>query len=136
MTCSICLESLIHTDHFCAIKSNLCHMGEYTQTTICNHKFHISCLFRWLLEHHTCPLCRSFVYISIYDVKCIHNMYAILYAIRYYGSEIWLNESRRRRKIENMKEAKKKIRDKKIKLKIRHKRLLSLRSSNKRPRRI
>lgn len=42
-TCSICLES---------INTN-------TTYTICNHKFHHSCLSTWIQNNNTCPLCRT-----------------------------------------------------------------------------
>lgn len=30
-----------------------------TYTTTCSHKFHARCIFPWINEHHTCPLCRT-----------------------------------------------------------------------------
>ncbi|XP_055932944.1 E3 ubiquitin-protein ligase hrd-like protein 1 [Argiope bruennichi] len=39
--CSICTRPLYHET-----------------TTTCGHKFHVSCLEKWMLENTTCPLCR------------------------------------------------------------------------------
>ena len=42
--CPICFET----------KSNIIN-------TICNHKFCSYCIFNWLLQHPSCPICRRFL---------------------------------------------------------------------------
>ena len=41
---------------------SICWSPEVNHTTICNHKFCESCISRWLLEHNTCPNCRTELY--------------------------------------------------------------------------
>lgn len=45
--CSICLDSLDHTDD--------------TTTLICNHKFHTECINQWTKIRNMCPYCRKFL---------------------------------------------------------------------------
>ncbi|KAH3949273.1 hypothetical protein HBH98_218560 [Parastagonospora nodorum] len=60
-SCSICLESC--TTHFpsdCPTKEG----GMPATITIreCGHIFHPDCLFNWLADHSTCPMCRRKLY--------------------------------------------------------------------------
>ena len=41
--CSICLEKV----------------GKRGVSTICHHRFHDKCLSPWLINHPTCPYCRT-----------------------------------------------------------------------------
>lgn len=43
--CSICLESLANNTKIVTTKE-------------CNHKFHLSCLNKWVKENPSCPYCR------------------------------------------------------------------------------
>ena len=38
---------------------NMCENSDNTETTICNHRFHVECLQAWLRVKHTCPCCRT-----------------------------------------------------------------------------
>jgi len=48
---------------FCAI----CHEEDSVvrHTLVCNHRFHLHCIERWLRSHNTCPMCRRRV-VGIY----------------------------------------------------------------------
>ena len=43
MDCPICIDPLV----------------DDTYTTLCNHEFHTTCIWRWLQESHFCPMCRA-----------------------------------------------------------------------------
>lgn len=45
LDCDICLENI--------------NSGDVIQGLNCNHFFHITCIQRWLVDHRTCPMCRS-----------------------------------------------------------------------------
>ena len=43
--CTICLDSFKDSKHCC--------------TLTCGHTFHSECIWPWLIEHKTCPICRD-----------------------------------------------------------------------------
>lgn len=47
----------------CAICLNI--LDKNVVKTICNHKFHYKCLYRWNLIKNECPLCRNPIIITI-----------------------------------------------------------------------
>ena len=57
--CSICLEIF---------------KEEIFYKTMCKHKFHIECAYKWLKQNHSCPLCRKYTFFKeIMDIKISHN---------------------------------------------------------------
>jgi hypothetical protein len=46
LECSICLETMEDS------------RGNFVKTRTCGHVFHQRCLVQWILQNHSCPLCR------------------------------------------------------------------------------
>ncbi|KAK4270668.1 hypothetical protein QN277_019446 [Acacia crassicarpa] len=51
LMCSICLEEITPSD-----KEE--EEGDVRIPKPCGHVYHHSCITKWLINHHTCPLCR------------------------------------------------------------------------------
>ncbi|XP_021735678.1 E3 ubiquitin-protein ligase SIS3-like [Chenopodium quinoa] len=45
----------------CGVCQEEFEVGETVSGTTCMHKFHGSCLWMWLYDHETCPLCRFII---------------------------------------------------------------------------
>jgi hypothetical protein len=50
-----------HLDVSCCICLEHLSIGEFATNLPCAHKFHTSCIRRWLQQSRTCPLCMSIV---------------------------------------------------------------------------
>jgi hypothetical protein len=48
--CAICLQELMKED------------GGFVQIIVCGHIFHKNCLVEWIVDQHSCPLCRAILY--------------------------------------------------------------------------
>jgi hypothetical protein len=52
-------EDLVRSEK-CTICLGEIYNGESLKTLQCMHKFHSSCIDRWLVQNEICPLCRTF----------------------------------------------------------------------------
>ncbi|KAK3564434.1 hypothetical protein QTP86_020374 [Hemibagrus guttatus] len=58
-SCVVCLDSFMRCD--------------VVTTLPCSHLFHKTCIEPWLLEHHTCPMCKYDILIKEIPVKPCHE---------------------------------------------------------------
>ena len=58
--CSICWDTIYILDKWTRLSMGLSVVSKNNniRTLICNHKFHNTCINKWLDSHNTCPLCR------------------------------------------------------------------------------
>lgn len=54
-TCAICLEEMDHGD------------PEVASLVLCDHRFHESCLRKWIIVGSKCPLCREVIFVDNRD---------------------------------------------------------------------
>ncbi len=60
--CTICLEKIVAEDQApCE--------GEKPRTLDCSHIFHRECIGSWLVQRHTCPLCRTVVRVDTPEAR-------------------------------------------------------------------
>jgi hypothetical protein len=59
LTCSVCLQEF--------------YLGRQAIRLVCAHLFHCCCIFNWLSNHKTCPLCRSIVMPDTIEIKVLNG---------------------------------------------------------------
>mmetsp|Transcript_37547 Transcript_37547/g.76596 ORF Transcript_37547/g.76596 Transcript_37547/m.76596 type:complete len:225 (-) Transcript_37547:185-859(-) len=81
MECNICLGDYEQGQEVCRSRNGLC-----------NHMFHKSCIFEWLLKHDECPCCRTnFIDIEVGSKK--ENSSGDAHAVSLENSEIHVNDT-------------------------------------------
>ena len=62
--CIICRDEMIKMDKWDRLSKGLStvELIPELKTLKCGHKYHNSCITKWLLINNTCPYCRSIIY--------------------------------------------------------------------------
>jgi hypothetical protein len=59
---------------FCSVCFTNVQKKSQLKTLECNHKFHMKCIWKWLIKQPTCPVCRREVS-SLPSYNCPYNEY-------------------------------------------------------------